>query len=117
MPLPRIKHQRLNLPRCLIGPGRWWKVARLPRIRPIVCTVSIWPSVSQQAAQQAEQVTTRSHIAGQVRRHGGVDGLSTRARGGGLVLLTYWRAGEHIMSPLKLFVHVSGAGWFDRGAG
>jgi hypothetical protein len=26
----------------------------------------------------------------------------------GLTLITYWRAGEHIMSPLKLFVHVLG---------
>jgi hypothetical protein len=62
----------------------------------------------QQAAQQAEQTTPDVKLPIKFGDTVELMGYQLAPSVDGLTLITYWRAGEHIISPLKLFVHALG---------
>jgi hypothetical protein len=62
----------------------------------------------QQAAQQAEQTTLDAKLPIKFGDTAELMGYQLAPSVDGLTLITYWRAGEHIISPLKLFVHALG---------
>jgi hypothetical protein len=59
----------------------------------------------QQAAQQAEQTTTAAKLPVKFGDMAELMGYQLTPAAGGVTLLTYWRAGEHVGAPLKLFAH------------
>jgi hypothetical protein len=59
----------------------------------------------QQAAQQAEQTTLDAKLPIKFEDTAELIAYQLMPTTGGLTLITYWRAGAHVISPLKLFVH------------
>lgn len=62
----------------------------------------------QQMAQHADQVTTEARLPVKFGDAAELVGYELTPSAEGLTLVTYWRAGDHIISPLKLFVHALG---------
>lgn len=63
----------------------------------------------QQTAQRADQVTTEAKLPVKFGDTAELMGYQLTPAAERLTLITYWQAGEHIISPLKLFVHVLGS--------
>jgi hypothetical protein len=59
----------------------------------------------QQAAQQAEQTTAKAKLPVKFGDGAELLGYQLTPAAGGVTLLTFWRAGEDVGAPLKLFVH------------
>jgi hypothetical protein len=63
----------------------------------------------QQAAQQSEQAIIDAALPVKFDDTAELMAYQLTPTADGLTLLTYWRTGEHIQSPLKLFVHALSA--------
>ena len=62
----------------------------------------------EQAAQQAEQATTEAQLPVKFGDTAVLMGYQLKRTDQHLALVTYWRAGDQIVAPLKLFVHALG---------
>jgi hypothetical protein len=61
------------------------------------------------AAQRSEQTTTLGELPIQFGNSAELIGYQLNEQASGLTLITYWRAGNQVVAPLQMFVHVLGA--------
>ncbi len=59
-------------------------------------------------AQRSEQTTTRGELPIKFGNTAELIGYQLNEQDAGLTLITYWRAGDRVVTPLQMFVHVLG---------
>ncbi len=130
-----IRPRQFDATSALIAPAgdAWFAIAKTPTMAPEVAavleaapppvtghTMADYPPYQlyhgdlaprmEQMAQQAEQTTLTERLPVKFGDTAELMGYQVRQTERALTLVTYWRAGDQIVSPLKLFVHALGSG-------